>query len=355
MDSQFSPATPVPTLSPEDIAARQRRLDDRDARLLTALTVFSAISAAFCLVIAFQVSQYTFGRDSAAAVPVSEEECSEGEFPSNCPVGEICQDGTCVPPGAPNRCESGALCGVNCECESPLACDERNVCVLPRASGVCEDASVIEFLGELREKCGNALKCESKDLDKYAVAHEDFLKLMVLFPNTLAIHFPDGRPSPYSERRWPNDQESEHYINGLREALDELKKADRVVLVGLASRGRKVKDRDVNAEITLQRLLATQNLIRRAAASVLTPAETDEIVAKVSFIHLGDRRPIDARFYNNQYGNRPIAWDSGTEDHLRGLVEQGDLSGAIEDIRWRDRVLNQVVFVVPIPCKISGN
>lgn len=352
MDPQASPSTPHPTLSPEDMAARQRTLDDRDTRLLTSLTILSAISAAFCLVLAIQVSQYTFGRHAVAAAPAPADECTEGELPSRCEPDEICQNGTCVAPSAPSRCEPGALC-TTCECQQPLACDEHQVCIYPRSRSVCEDASVLQFLGVLQEKCGNALKCSSSELDKYAINYGDFLNLMSRFPNTLAIHFPDGKPSPMADRRWPSEAESEHYLNKIRSSLRDLKEADRVILVGLASKSRR-KDRDANAAITLARVTTTQELIRQAAASVLTPAETDAIDSKISFIQLGDRKVIDARFYGSQYGNRPIAWDTGTEEHLRSLVEQGEVSGSTEDIRWRDRVLNQVVFVVPIPCKLSG-
>jgi hypothetical protein len=355
MDPRISTSMPQPAVSPDEMAARQRRHDERDGRLLVGLTVVSALTAALGLVLAFQVSQYNAGRHSNAAPAAPPAECTEGELPSRCQPGEICQDGLCVPPGAPSRCEPGALCGT-CECEQPLACDAQNVCVLPRNRGVCDDAEVIKFLSVLKEKCGNARKCESKDLDKYAINYADFLNLMVQFPSTLAIHFPDGEPSPLATRRWPRAAESEHYINRIRSTgLEELKAADRVILVGLASRGRRVKDRDVNTAITLQRLIATQDLIRSAAASVLPPAEVDAIEEKISFIHLGDWRPIDARFYGKQYGNRPIAWDRGTEEHLMSLVEQGDVSGSPEDLRWRDRLINQVVFVVPIPCGRSGS
>lgn len=353
MDAQFSPATPVPTLSPEEMAARQRSHDERDARLLTALTILSAISAAFCLVLAFQVSLYSFGRHNAPAAQVAPSECTEGEYPSRCPSGEICQGGQCVPPGEPTRCEPGALCGT-CNCDAPLACNSANVCTVPVTTGVCEDTNVLQFLNELQKKCGNARKCESKDLDKYAIAHEDFLNLMVQFPSTLALHFPDGQPAPLASRRWPSPEESAHYINRIRTSLDELKSADRILLVGLASKDRRKRDANANTELTLQRLIATQDLIYKAASSVLEPKEAEAIENKTSFIQLGDRRPIDARFYGNQYGNRPIAWEKGVEDQLRHLVEQGDLSGSSDDLRWRDRTLNQVVFVVPIPCKLSG-
>lgn len=352
MDPHLSPATPVPTLSPEEMAARQRSHDERDTRLLTALTVLSAVSAAFCLVLAFQVSQYTFGRNR---VPVAQivAECTEGEVPSRCAADEVCQGGQCVPPGEPTRCEPGALCH-ECSCDAPLACNSQNVCTVPAATGVCDDPNVLSFLKELQQKCGDARKCEGKDLDKYAVAYDDFLNLMVQFPSTLALHFPEGKPAPLAARPWPSPEESTHYINRLRASLDELKAADRIILVGLASKSRRRRDASANTEITLQRLLATQNLIFKAASSVLDPKEAEAIEKKSSFIQLGDRRAIDARFYGNQYGNRPIAWEKGIEDQLRHLVEQGDVSGSTDDLRWRDHTLNQAVFVVPIPCKLPG-
>jgi len=342
----------APALSAEEMATRQRKLDDRDTRLLTALTVLSGITVAFCFVLAFQVSQYSHGQRGPATQISVYDECREGEVPSGCQDGEICQGGACVAPGAPTRCERGALCDDSCTCEQPLACDNRRVCTLTRDPGICDDTSVLEFLKVLREKCGDASKCESKDLDKYAINYGDFLKLMTQFPSTVAIHFPDSKPSPLAARRWPNNSESDHYMGRLRENLDELKAADRIIMVGLASWDRK-NDPDANKAITLQRLITTQSLIQRSAASVLKPDEAEAINAKVLFINLGDQRAIDASFYGSQYGNLPIAWDSGTEAELLRLVEAGNGASPVE-IRWRDRTLNQVVFIIPIPCKLPG-
>lgn len=348
MTLQTSPVTmSAPSLSMEDMAVRQRKLDDRDTRLLTVITILTAIGAAFCAVVAFQVNQY-----NTTAEPVPE--CEEGELPSSCPDGESCQGGTCVAPTAPTRCERGAMCDDSCSCESPLACSERNVCTLPNDPGVCDDRSVLKFLTLLKEKCGDAKKCETKDIDKYVLAFEDFLTLMMQFPSTMAVHFPDNKPSPAALKRWPSNEESKHYINRIRENLDELKAADRIIMVGLASRGRKQKDPNANKEITLQRLLTTQNWIYRAATSALELKEAEAIEAKTMFIQLGDQRSIDARFYGSQYGNRPIGWDSGVETQLRSLVENGDQTGEPAELRWRDRTLNQVVFIIPIPCKLPG-
>lgn len=352
MDTQPSPALSAPTLTPEELALRQRKLDDRDTRLLTALTITSGVVAAFCFVLAFQVSQYNGGhRGAAAGLPSEFDECTEGEVPSRCADGELCQNGDCVAAGAASRCERGALCDGNCSCESPLACDGRRVCTLAQDPGVCTDPSVLEFLTLLKDKCADPRKCETKDLDRYAIAYGDFMTLMLQFPSTMAVHFPAGQPSPTSERRWPNNDESAHYINRMRESVDELKAADRIIMVGLASRDRQQKDPNANKAITLQRLLATQSLLYRTASSVLTPDEAAAIEDKTVFIQLGDQRTLDARFYGERYGNRPIAWDSGTEAQLRHLVEDSGRTADPADLRWRDRTLNQVVFVVPIPCK----
>ena len=114
MDTQPSPALSAPTLTPEELALRQRKLDDRDTRLLTALTITSGVVAAFCFVLAFQVSQYNGGhRGAAAGLPSEFDECTEGEVPSRCADGELCQNGDCVAAGAASRCERGALCDGN--------------------------------------------------------------------------------------------------------------------------------------------------------------------------------------------------------------------------------------------------
>lgn len=96
-----SPATPTPTLTPADLEARQQLLDERDARLLTVLTVLGAVAAAFCLALAFQVLRHTLGRHAAAAPSTAVEACREGEVPSRCADGQICQAGVCVAESSP--------------------------------------------------------------------------------------------------------------------------------------------------------------------------------------------------------------------------------------------------------------
>lgn len=353
MDPHAPPAMSAQTLTPEELALHQRKLDDRDTRLLTAMTVLSAVTCAFCFVLAFQVSQYNGGNQAATAA-ADADECVEGQVPSGCAEGESCQAGRCKPSVKPYKCERGALCDDTCACEAPLTCDPRNVCTLPQDTGVCSDSNVLEFLRLLKEKCGDPKKCDSNELDRYAVAYEDFMTLMVQFPSTMAVHFPAGQPSPMAERRWPNTAESAHYINRIRDNIDELKAADRIIMVGLASQDRRQKDPNANKAITLQRLLATQKFISDTANSVLTAEEASAVEDKVVFIQLGDRQAIDARFYGNQAGNRPIAWDSATEAQIRNLVENGDRTADPSELRWRDRTLNQVVFIVPIHCKLPG-
>lgn len=338
-------------MMPQDLFEHRQRRTVRDARLVTALTVLSAVIAAFCLVLALQVSQYS--RHAAAQPPAPPEECREGEVPSRCPAGEFCQAGVCTTPGSSARCEPGALCA-SCDCDAPLTCDPQGICGLPRTAGVCSDADVLGFLKLLQEKCGNVRNCESKDLDKHAIAYPDFLELIGRFPDTLAIHFPDGQPGPSADPAWPTTAESEHYINRLRTALAELEGAERIVLVALASRDRRTRDPEANRAITLRRLISAQNLISRAALTGLGAQRADALEGKISIIQVGDKRSLDARQYAGQYGNRPITWSAEAERQLRFLVEEGDAVGTLDDIRWRDRTLNQVVFVVPIPCKIAG-
>jgi hypothetical protein len=148
-------------------------------------------------------------------------------------------------------------------------------------------------------------------------------------------------------RGWPT-------LRALRTALAELAAAERIVLVALASRDRRTRDPEANKAITLRRLISAQNLIYRAAVTGLGAAQADALEGKISIIHVGDKRSLDARQYARQYGNRPIAWAADAERQLRFLVDEGDAVGTLDDLRWRDRTLNQVVFVVPIPCKTAG-
>lgn len=177
----------------------------------------------------------------------------------------------------------------------------------------------------------------------YAIADDNFLNLMVKFPNTIAVHFPDGQPS----RRWPEDTQKAHYSRRIGMSLRALVEAERLILIGFASQACDRKDQLADAELTLKRLILTQDLIHGASISALTRAEAEAIEAKITFIHLGNRRPIDARFYIERYSSRPLAWDSKSEDFLWGSVQ--GLSGKSHR---RDCLLNQVVFIVPIPaCK----
>jgi hypothetical protein len=338
-------------MTPQDLLEHRQRRTVRDARLVTALTVLSAVIAAFCLVLALQVSQYS--RHAAAQPPAPPEECREGEAPSRCPAGEFCQAGVCTTPGSSARCEPGALCA-SCDCDAPLTCDPQGICGLPRAAGVCSDADVLSFLKLLQEKCGNVRNCESKDLDKHAIAYPDFLELIGRFPDTLAIHFPDGQPGPSADPAWPSTAESEHYINRLRTALVELE-GRRAHRPGRARQPRPPhsRSRGQQGDHPPPPDLRPEPHLPRCRSRVSAP-RADALEGKISIIQVGDKRSLDARQYAGQYGNRPITWSAEAERQLRFLVEEGDAVGTLDDIRWRDRTLNQVVFVVPIPCKIAG-
>lgn len=260
-----------------------------------------------------------------------------GGTPSNSEIGVSVSDTPIkdVPADIENPVKSTVL---------PPYCRSNLIASLRRVKEGCQP----ELWGETST---DPRKCETKDLDRHAIADGDFMTLMLQFPNTMAIHFPAGQPSPMSKRRWPNNDESAHYINRMRESVEEFKAADRIIMVGLASRDRQQKDPNANKAITLQRLLATQSLLYRTASSVLTPDEAAAIKDKTVFFQLGDQRTLDARFYSEHYSNRPVAWDSGTEARLRHLVEDRGRTADPADLRWRDRTLNQVVFVIPIPCE----
>lgn len=347
-------SAPLPAAAREETLPASRRplevrrfssSELRSTRFLVSISATTAIVFAFVAVLGFQLVRYVF---HGAAVTVNAQ-CVEGTD-DNCLEGQTCISGRCATATPPKRCQVGDLCD-SCEAAANLHCEHgKYVAAKPASKDICKDPEVTRFLTEVGKKCGTLKSCETSQLEDFAITHDDFLALMTAIPGTAALHFSGGTPT---SQLWPpkGGKNETHYVEGMEGLVEALAGAETVLLVALSSRDtpNDVPDaRQAADALTLARAQATQRLIRSAAGPSSTAAELDKLDEKLKFVLLGKRKQLDASFYADTVV-RSVTWDQSSQNKLRTLIE-ADGPLLPRDKRWRDRTINQTVFVVPIPC-----
>lgn len=322
----------------------------RSTRFLVSISAMTAIVFAFVAVLGFQLLRYIFH----GAATTGSEQCVEGDD-DKCLEGQTCISGRCAAAAPPKHCQVGDTCD-SCEAGPSLQCGEHGkyVAKTPASKDICRDPEVTRFLTEVGKKCGTLKSCETSQLEDFAITHDDFLELMKAIPGTAALHFNSGTPN---SQLWPAEggKVETHYVKGMDGLVEALAGAETVLLVALSSRDtpRDVPDaRQAADALTLARAQAAQRLIRSAAGPSSTAAELDRLDEKLKFVLLGKRKQLDASFYVDTVV-RSVTWDQSSQDKLRTLIE-ADGPLLPREKRWRDRTINQTVFVVPIPCGLGA-
>jgi hypothetical protein len=317
----------------------------------------SAAGAAFALiaVVVFQLLISALRGNMVAVGSGPRLECIEGGEPT-CTEGKVCRNYRCVDDvyKEPTRCEVGDACGGEdgCSCGAPLACVEGR-CIAPAVGeDVCSRPAVITALKNLREKCaGDIDDCPPSDLKNYAIDNPEFDELMGKFPGTVTLHFPTGMPplGKY-DPPFPNPDQKQHYIKRLGPALPTLLEARHVFIISRSSAMGNSRRNDAYAR---ERSKTTKTLILDAlTAQTSTGLDVRQTMrAKFADFMLGPQKQLDAVLFKSRYANRAITWSEDSQRMLSGMIESAPPTP--EDGVWLDRVINQVVFIVPVPCDLG--
>lgn len=281
-------------------------------------------------------------------------ECVEDGEPT-CAEGQVCRYNRCVDDHyvAPSTCQAGDACGPGvCECGAGLTCSDAVCAAPPTEVDVCEKPAVKSALAKLIAQCaGDIDACPASDLRKYAIESAEFDKLLAEFPGTVTLHFNSGAPPiDAGAAAWPPKPVHEHYLAELKPTLPHLAKARHIFII---SRSSAFGDPRRNDKYAQARSMRTKELIIEALGR--DPATTiqtrDGMRAKFADFLLGRNKPVDVGLFRSRYANRAVTWSDNSERMLRDLIARPELSA--EDAKWLDRVMNQVVFVVPVPCDLG--
>ncbi len=349
-----------PTLAARSAAASGTRAEPtpsaqetRAARLMIGVMLASASALAFTGAVFLQLVMISISQ-SKPPIPSIAPGCREGD-PSGCQSGQTCQGGTCVQVAAIDTCQVGDSCdmdGASCRCVAPLHC-EAQVCRADKKPTSCDDPAVQRVLSGVVETCkGSWDSCPDDKLQDFALKSADFEEVLAAFPDTLTVHFPGGQPPMDSGKGpWPDTAEVRNHYQGqlARPAVAKaLREAKVLLIIGRSSQGGHEQD---NLRYSRKRVDLVVDWMLKAAAS--GPAESTELRGKLKRLLLGSRKILEPGFFLKHYANRIIYWSPDAEDNLRSnLAKLSSLSGK----NHQDTVntMNQVVFIVPIPCQLPG-
>lgn len=338
--------SPEPRLNAAELA---------QTRKLVWLIVLLALAFAMIGIVLFKLFVYAVRSTVAVAGPGPQQaECTENADPDGCSAGFICRSRFCVADVYAPTPQAGDPCGApeHDPCKAGLECVDGRCSAPPPALDVCEQPAVIKALANLRAKCaGDIDVCPKSDLKKYAIDNPDFDQLMSEFPGTVTMHFPTGSP-PLSQRDapWPTPTVRKYYLDKLAAAMPAMRNARHVFIISRSSAGGDARRNDAFAQ---QRSTLTKALILEAlgASGNVDVLVRDTMRGKFADFMLGPKKQIDAKLFRERYANRAITWSEKSQRMLGDLIAKETVA-ADEDL-WRDRVINQVVFVVPVACDLK--
>lgn len=279
-------------------------------------------------------------------------ECVEGNQ-NECEAGEICEAGRCVAAQEERSCQLGDRCGdeSGCTCAAGLACADGE-CRPPQSGAMsCDSPKIQEFLRGISAVCnGEFDTCLAADLEQFAVTSEIFDEVLAMFPSTITVHYPDNSP-PVAGTTWPpiKSEMRRHYRERLAHpyVAKALASAKDVLLIGRSSEGGSDAE---NYDFSRRRLTSVVDMLLENAGG---QTERTALQGKIRRVLLSNRRLIEPDFFHKHFTNRLIAWSGADEGTLRARIAGFDkLRGRPHS--WTNRVMNQVVFVVPLPCPLPG-
>lgn len=334
--------------------ARVADAELRSTRFLVVVSALTSVVLALVIVLGFQLLRHVLRGGGPGVLP---PECVEGED-DTCEDGKTCVGRRCALVTEPKICDVGDACTRACTPSPALRCGDQGhyIAVKAAQTDICSNERVLSFLTKIEKKCGSLQSCEGRQLEEFAIEHEEFLELMTTFPGMAALHFNRGKPDA-SLWPMPGGKTEAHYVEGLGNFMSELGRARTVLLVALSSRDTPSDVPDptkATDSLTLARAKAAERLVLAAARGSGSTQVLDNLDDKFKLVLLGKRKQVEASFFSDEaVVVRPITWDEKSERMLRSLIEAGDKISPRER-RWRDGTLNQVVFIVPIPCTLGG-
>lgn len=342
--TRVTPRGPESTIAQTGATTRDPPHDTRAARLLLGVTLSTAVTLGVLGVVLLQLIVALATQQQQRAEP-ARAQCRDG-VDSECEAGEVCEGGRCVPAKQASSCQVGDPCGgpEGCTCAAGLTCVEGQ-CAAPTAAAICGDPAVAGLLRGISEVCnGDIHECPPEKLEKYAISAANFDEVMSKFPATITLHFPDGNPRV---RGWPSAAARAYYEQRLKHpaVLRALMNAEDILLLGRSSEGGSVTE---NHTISRERAGVVRDLLVDLAPS---QSERSELTRKIYLLLMSNDRLLDANFFASRYANRLIAWSSEIEGTLRANI-QGYAGLRGREGRWTRNTMNQVVVIVPLPCKL---
>jgi hypothetical protein len=203
-------------------------------------------------------------------------------------------------------------------------------------------------LVEVQKTCqGSWNNCPEDKLKDFVLNSADFDQVIAAVPGTMTVHFPGGRPFLSHGKDWPSDAELAHYRKQLSTpaVAKALSEAQDLLLIGRSSHSQ-------NPEEDLRYSRARVNTVTELlTSSAPGPSESTALRGKFRQLMLGSRKVLQPDVFAKNYANRIVAWNEDIERYLRSkLVDVTKLSA--KERKGILGMVNQVVFVVPIPCKL---
>lgn len=333
------------------VAGSRTPSESSQTRKLVGVMASLAVALALMAIAVFQLVVHMLREPMALKFsPISE--CTEDGEPG-CGEGKVCRSGRCIDDVyvALSTCQAGDACGPGvCDCGPGLDCENGSCAAPPASAPVCEKPEVLAALTKLRASCaGDFDRCPPQDLKRFAIENPAFDRLLGEFPGTLTLHFPTGAPPIAAGKTWPTAATREHYLQRLAPAVPHLAAAEHIFIIARTS---SVGDPRRNEKYAQTRSRTTKDLILEATSRELRGnlAAHNDMRAKFADFMLGREKPVTVDLFRSRYANRAMTWSDDSERMLRDLLNRDKLTP--EDALWLDRVINQVVFVVPIPCEL---
>ncbi len=274
------------------------------------------------------------------------DKCDEGKA-GTCLEGEICVHGQCTAWEDPPKCEIGKPCDPRCSC--PYAC-RSGLCVQPVASSAaCALPEVQDALRRLVVACehagGRGIGCEPSKWQDFVMHDARFDEIITNFPDKVTIHFPAAKPEVVASwSDWPSAAVKAHYVEQMRRMRPALDAAKLIFVVGRASKGGAPEQ---NTRLGFARMQFARSLMQE----VYKDSDTgrDALDRKVLNFTLGESRQLPAGFFESRLEGKMITWDDGSQARLANAV-MNPTAITQADKWWAVNVVNQVAFVIAVPC-----
>ncbi len=321
---------------------RHPQFEVRETRILAALFFLSAITLGL-------LGSLVIGAEREGVECVESQDCLEPD--------ELCSDGICISVALPQRlsCRVNDRCDADCELGADLHCIN-GLYARIRGPEVCTDRQALDFLGAILSECGDIGQCTTEQLRDVVLGTEDFDRLIASFDSAFAVHFDYGRP-----RAWDRSGKSTtwkrrraYYVGRIRSMVSVLtgpERAKTVLLIATSSATKRGSAK--NDELALRRVNEVREMLNEAVDLERSEGAGEgagEDFTRIKYTSLSDSWQLDEARYEAFKLHSSVLWDDRSERRFLGLMD--DPRGEHRALKWRDDIVNQTVYVIPIPCEV---